>query len=221
MKSKKLIIFGAGQIAQLAKFYFDCDSDYEVAAFAVDKEYRKQDFFENKPLIDFETVQSIYSIRDYSFFIALSYSNLNKLRAEKYNHAKDMGYTIASYISSKCNYLSAYPAGENAFILEDNTIQPYAKIGNNVTIWSGNHIGHHTEIHDHNFISSHVVISGNCKINSFCFLGVNASIAHNLTVATQTILGAGAIVTKDTEANTVYVMPQVTTLEKRSDQIKL
>ena len=50
--------------------------------------------------------------------------------------------------------------GENCFIFEDNTIQPFVKIGDDVVLWSGNHIGHHAEIGDHCFISSHVVISG-------------------------------------------------------------
>lgn len=66
--------------------------------------------------------------------------------------------------------------GDNCFVFENQTIQPFVKIGNDVIIWSGNHIGHHSMIGDHCFISSHVVISGNVKIEPYCFLGVNSSI---------------------------------------------
>ena len=34
-----LIIFGAGDIAELAHYYFTTDSDYEVTAFVVDRQH--------------------------------------------------------------------------------------------------------------------------------------------------------------------------------------
>lgn len=221
MKTGKLVIFGTGDIAQLANYYFTTDSAFEVVAFCVDEAYRKGDEFEGKPLVAFEEVERLYPPSAHSMFIALSYANMNRLRQTKFGQAKEKGYQIASYISSKCSYLSQYPPGENAFILEDNTVQPFVKIGQNVTLWSGNHIGHHSEIEDHNFISSHVVISGHCKINSHCFLGVNSTLAHTVELASGTLLGAGAIITKNTEENSVYVGTRAVKLEKTSDQLKL
>lgn len=221
MKQKKLIIFGTGDIAQIANYYFEIDSEYEVVAFTVDKEYCNSTHFESKPLIPFETLAEKYATNEYFIFIALSYSNMNKLREKKYLEAKSKGYQLASYISSKCSYMSQFPPGENAFIFEDNTVQPFVKIGNNVTLWSGNHIGHHSIIHDHNFVSSHVVISGHCNILSYCFLGVNSTLAHKVTLAKGTLLGAGAIISKDTEENGVYVAPRTVKLEKNSFDIKL
>ena len=42
MSSKKLIIFGTGQIAEEITNYFKHDSDYEVEAFSVDDKYYKK-----------------------------------------------------------------------------------------------------------------------------------------------------------------------------------
>lgn len=221
MKTQKLIIFGTGAVAQIANYYFETDSIYEVVAFTADRDYCLNSTYENKDLVPFDTLMELYSVSDYEIFIALSYSGMNRLRAKKLKEAKAMGYKIASYISSKCTYLSQYPPGENAFIFEDNTIQPFVKIGNNVTIWSGNHIGHHSVIRDHNFISSHVVISGNCEIRSFCFLGVNSTMAHNIHLAEGTLLGAGVVIIENTQENGVYVSPRAIRLPKSSDQIKL
>ena len=36
---KPLVIFGAGDIAQLANYYFSTDSNYEIVAFAADAAY--------------------------------------------------------------------------------------------------------------------------------------------------------------------------------------
>lgn len=221
MKTKKLILFGTGDIAQLAKYYFEIDSEYEVVAFTVDSAYCTTPTFENLPLISFEKIIANYPPSDCEMFIALSYAQMNNLRKDKFFEAKNMGYKIASYISSKCSYISQFPPGENSFILEDNTVQPFVKIEDNVTLWSGNHIGHHSIIKSHNFISSHVVISGHCIIESNCFLGVNATIGHQVTISKGTLLGAGSTVTKDTEEDAIYVPPKSIKLLKKSIDIKL
>jgi sugar O-acyltransferase (sialic acid O-acetyltransferase NeuD family) len=221
MKLKKVIIFGTGDIAQLAKYYFDIDSIYEVVAFTVDSEYCTTPTFENLPLVPFTDVMNNYPPVEYEMFIALSYAQMNNLRKIKFLDAKAMGYTIASYVSSKCSYMSQFSPGENSFILEDNTIQPFVKIEDNVTLWSGNHVGHHSIIKSHNFVSSHVVISGHCIIESNCFLGVNATIGHLVTIAEGTLLGAGSVVTKNTEEDSIYVPAKSIKLFKKSNDVKL
>ena len=217
----EIIIFGSGEIAQLAKYYFDTDSGYEVVGFCVDKDYRLGDSFEGLPLVDFEEIDKIYSHEEYKMFIALSYSEMNEIRERKYHEAKEKGYELVSYISSKCSYLSQFSCGDNCFILEDNTIQPFVKIGSNVTLWSGNHIGHHSELKNHIFISSHVVISGHCIVNSNVFLGVNSTVGHAVNIAKGTLLGASTIITKDTEEGAVYVPQRSVKLDKISYDIKL
>ena len=217
----KVIIFGTGDIAQIALYYFNTDSEHEVVAFAVDKNYVNDSRYEDLPLIAFEDITKLYPPTEYKMFIALSYSKMNKIREDKYFHAKQKGYELVSYISSKCSYLSQFKHGDNCFIFEDNTIQPFVKIGNNVTLWSGNHIGHHSEIKDHNFISSHVVISGHCVIASNCFLGVNSTLGHKVILAKETLLGAGVIITKNTEEKGVYVPTRSIKLEKKSNMFNL
>jgi len=218
---KQLVIFGSGDIAQIANYYFKTDSAYDVAAFTVDGEYLKEDHFEGLPVVPFEQIQESHPATQYDLFIALSYAQMNKLRQAKYHAAKEKGYTLPSYISSKCSYLSPYQPGDNCFIFEDNTIQPFVEIGSNVTLWSSNHIGHHSVIKSHNFISSHVVISGHCTIESNCFLGVNSTLAHQVTLAEETLVGAGVVMNKHSEAKGVYVAARPTKLPKTSDQIKL
>jgi sugar O-acyltransferase (sialic acid O-acetyltransferase NeuD family) len=221
IKTKKLILFGTSEITQIANMYFENDSEYEVVAFTVDRDYCKESEFEQKPLIPFDEIESVYPPTDYEMFIAISYAQMNRLRQQKFEEAVAKGYSLATYISSKCSYLSQFKPGKNVFIFEDNTIQPYVKIEDNVTIWSGNHIGHHSTIHSHNFISSHVVISGHCTIKSNCFLGVNSTLAHKVILAEGTLLGAGVVMSKHSHPDSVYVAPKPILLEKKSFDIKL
>lgn len=217
---KPIIIFGTGDIASLANFYFQADTESKVEAFTVDRDYTKSTF-EEKPIVPFDVVSKHYPPSEFDMFIALSYKNLNKLREEKYYAAKKLGYNLVSYISSKCTNLSQFPFGDNCFILEDNTIQPFVRIGSNVTLWSGNHIGHHSIIDDHNFISSHVVISGHCTIESNCFLGVNSTVHNNVNISKNNIIGAGAIIAKSTKPNEVYIPNKSVLFNKSSKEINL
>ena len=202
---KPLVIFGAGEIAQLAHYYFSKDSDYEVVAFTVDKEYVAASNFQGLPIVPFDEVAKTYSPDAHAIFIALSYSKLNQIRKEKYFKAKAMGYKLASYISTHATVLNDDMIGDNCFILEDNTIQPYVTIGNNVTLWSGNHIGHHSIIHDHCFLASHIVVSGGVEIGESCFIGVNASLRDHIKVGDKCVIGAGALLLSNTEPEGVYV----------------
>jgi len=217
----RLVIFGAGDIARLAHYYFTHDSEHEVVAFTVDEEYRQGDEFLNLPLVAFEGVAASHPPQEHKMFVALSYARMNKLRAEKYYLAKERGYELASYISSRCSFLTDQPTGDNCFILEDNTIQPFVKIGNDVTLWSGNHIGHDAVIEDHCFLASHIVVSGYVRIRSNCFIGVNATLRNSITIAPETLIGAGAIIMKDTVEQGVYLPERSKLFAKKSSEIEL
>lgn len=203
---KKLIIFGITDAAELAHYYFSSDSAYEVEAFTVDLKYLPESkSFCNLPVVQFDDVANIYPPSEYAIFIALGYSNLNKFRKEKYLAVKALGYELASYVSTSASVLNSGCIGDNCFILEDNTIQPFVVIGNNVTLWSGNHIGHHSKIEDHCFLASHIVVSGRVKICESCFIGVNATLRDHITVGERCIIGAGVLLLTDAEADGVYI----------------
>ena len=217
----KLVIFGAGDIARLAHHYFTHDSPHEVAAFVVDRAFRQTDSFQGLPLIDAEDVTDRFPPGDYDMFVAMSYAKMNAVRAEKYASMKAAGYRLVSYVSSRCTYLSQTPPGDNCFILEDNTVQPFVTIGNNVTLWSGNHIGHDVTIEDHCFITSHVVVSGWVRIGTRSFIGVNATLRNSITIAPETLIGAGAIIMKNTKPKQVYMPERAKLFPKSSDEIDL
>lgn len=202
---KRLVIFGAGVIAQLAHFYFSTDSDYEVVAFTVDRAYLGAPIFCGLPVVAFEDIDTIFPPGQNDFFVALSYSGLNALRKTKYLAVKELGFRMASYVSSRATVLNDGNIGENCFVLEDNTIQPFVCIGNNVTLWSGNHIGHHSSVKDHCFLSSHVVVSGGVEIGEQCFVGVNATLRDHIKIGDRCVIGAGALLLADAEAEGVYL----------------
>jgi len=207
-KTKKLIIVGSGETGLIACEYFQFDSEYEVVAFSVSEGYISKSMVNGLPVTPFETLEKNYPSSEFEVYIAISSGKLNRNRTFLYKEAKKKGYRCASYVSSKAFIWRNVEVGENCFIFENNTLQPFVRLGNNITLWSGNHIGHNTIINDNCFISSHCVISGFCEIGENSFLGVNCTIENNVKIAIDNFIGAGALIQKNTVKKSFYQVKQ-------------
>ena len=216
----KIIIFGTGEIADLAYFYFNNDSDYTVAAFSCDDEFVKDNLHCGLPLVPLSQLTKEFPPGDYKAHVALSYNKLNQIRAEKYSQMKSLGYDLVSYICSKSVAWPDLSIGDNCFILENQTIQPTVLIGNNVMIWSGNHLGHGCSIGDHTYLSSHICISGHTVIGEKCFVGVNSTFKDFINIGDSVFIAMDASVTKDIPDDAVVVGSPATVF-KADNQIAI
>jgi sugar O-acyltransferase (sialic acid O-acetyltransferase NeuD family) len=216
---KPVVLFGDGLVASLAHFYLTHDSSHTVAAFTVDRDHLSAPEKHGLPVVPVEDVVDLYSPADYDMFVTVGYGRMNRFREEKYRQAKHMGYSLISYVSSRAVTWPDLTIGDNCFIMESNVIQPFAKLGSNIIMWSGSHVGHDSVIEDHVFVSSHVVIAGYVTIEPNCFLGINATIRDEIRVARETLVGAGAIITKNTQEKGVYVPAKSELLQISSDRL--
>jgi sugar O-acyltransferase (sialic acid O-acetyltransferase NeuD family) len=204
----KVIIFGCGKIAEEAYYYLTNDSEHQIVAFTVDPAYLTQTMKFGKPVVSFEEIEQQCPPTEYAMFIALGYHDLNRLRAARCAQARAKGYRLVSYVCSRSSNFGKCEIGDNCFILENVVIQPGAKIGRNVFLWSGNHVGHHAAIGDHCYLSGQVIVSGSTTIEPFCYIGVNATIGHEITIGQSSFIGAGALITKNAPAKSVYIVPE-------------
>ena len=216
---RQVVVFGDGQVAELAHYYLVHDLPHDVVAFAVDRDRMTGPSFRDLPVVAFEDVATEYPPDRFSMFIAIGYPRINKVRQEKYLRAKEMGFELITYVSSKAMVWPSTVIGDNCLIMEGNIIQPFARIGSDVVMWAGCHIGHHAVIKDHCFVSSHTVISGNVTVEENCFFGVNATIRNGVTIGREGVIGAGAVIMKDTNERGVYIAPGPQLLPMTSDRL--
>jgi sugar O-acyltransferase (sialic acid O-acetyltransferase NeuD family) len=207
MKDRKLVIVGDSAFAEVASEYFAHDSRYEVAAFAVERSYLKQDRLLGYPVVAFDELSARFPPDAHDVYVAIVYTQLNRLRTRLMLAAKNAGYALASYVSPHAFIWRNVKIGEHCFIFEHNVVQSFVKLGDNVVLWSGNHIGHHSRIGDNVFVSSHVVISGFCSVEANCFLGVNVAVANNVTIAKDCWIGPGVVISKDTAEGEIHRSP--------------
>lgn len=216
---KRIIIIGNNQTAELATWYLKNDTDFEICGYAVDEKYITSNTFNDMPLVSYNNIENLYPKEEFQLFAPMQAKNMNEVRRDIFLRGKKKGYNFISYKSSKATILTK-EIGENCFILEDNTIQPYTSIGSNVVIWSGNHIGHHSIIEDHVFITSHVVVSGRCVIQQHAFLGVNCCIKDGITIGQKCLIGMGAVITNSTENDSVYTCLAATKQKAHASRLR-
>lgn len=214
----RVVIFGCGTGADTAFRYLSRDSEHEICGFTVDAEYRRQSVFHDRPVVDYETVVSSFPPETYHMFVPLGFQQMNRLRAGKYLDAKGKGYRFVSYVSSRNYSLERIPIGENCFILDGQVFNLDVSIGNNVTMWSANHLGDRTVLSDHVWISSHVTLSGDVTVGEGCFLGVNACVSNHVRLGARTFVGANTLISRDTADESVYVAPEARRVDLRSDK---
>jgi sugar O-acyltransferase (sialic acid O-acetyltransferase NeuD family) len=216
----EVVVFGIGDYGRVAQRYLQADSPHDVVAFTAHGEYVDRDTLAGLPVIPYEELAREYPPDRVAMLVAAGFSRVNEVRAKIHGECKQAGYEFISYVSSRAMVWEDVPIGENTFVFEANVVQPGVRIGDDVVLWSGNHIGHDSTIDDHCFIASHVVVSGNCHIGHNCFVGVNATFRDGITVAPRCVIGAGALIMKNTEEGGVYSVRGTTAHELKSWELK-
>lgn len=220
----KIVIFGTNDFAELAHYYIANDTNFEVVGFTSHQSYIKDKYYKPKnstkmySVVPFENINQHYPPDEVLLFAPMTGVKMNNVRKSVYLEGKQKGYEYYSYISSKAT-VNNNEIGENCFILEDNTLQPFTTIGNNVVLWSGNHIGHHAIIEDHVFFTSHVVLSGHCHVKQRAWFGVNSTIRDGITIGEGSLVAMGSLITKSTDPNGFYMGSPAKKQEKLAEEV--
>ncbi len=172
----------------------------------------------NRPLIDFEVVETLYPPSKYDMFVAVGYHDLNRMREKKCNDALTKGYRLVSVISSLANLPANVNVGRNCFVGPPSAVQPFVDLGDNTFIWPGAVVGHHTKIGHNVWLTASANIGGNAIIGDNCFIGLNATIGHCISVGSHCFLGANVLVTKDIEERQVVITESQNPIRLNSDQ---
>jgi sugar O-acyltransferase (sialic acid O-acetyltransferase NeuD family) len=217
---KRAVIFGTGDFAQVAYIYLRDDSDFEVVAFTVNRDYLSETVLLGLPVVPFEDLAVSHPAADFSVFLGVGFSKVNAARRGVYDSLKQRAYDTPTYVHSSVQRWRETTIGEACFIFEENVVQPFVTIGNNCVLWSGNHIGHHSTVGDNVFIASHVVISGKCTIGDNCFVGVNATFRDGITIGRDCVIGAGAVLLKDAQDGSVYKSTATEPSERKSSELR-
>lgn len=200
---RKLVIFGAAAFAEIAHYYFTHDSPYQVAGFTVDRPYLADSSYHGLPVVPFDEVTRWFPPTDHDLFVAVGVGGVNRHRADKVAEAERLGYTLASFLSSRADVPAGLVVRPNTMIMERAGIQPYVEIGRDSIIWSATRIGFRTRIGDHCWLVS-AIFGESVTVGDGTFVGLNATIAPCLSIGARNIIGAGALILSDTADDRIH-----------------
>ena len=217
----KVVVFGMGNLAELARVYLAEESEHEVVGFTVEEAYRSAPTFAGLPTFPFEQLEQEVPPSAASMLVATGPSAANRNRARFYAAAKAKGYSLISHVSPKAIVWPGVPIGDNCFVFEGTILEPFTSVGSDTILWSGVLVAHHSRIGSHCFLAPRVAISGRVVVEDHCFLGINSTVRDHVRVGAGCVVGAGALVTKDTEPGSVYASPRSQRIADDSSKVKL
>jgi sugar O-acyltransferase (sialic acid O-acetyltransferase NeuD family) len=206
---RDIVIFGTRNFAEIAHYYFTHDSEHRIVAFTVDGEFIEADTFAGLPVVPFEELPTRFPPSDFGMFVAVGHQKVNTQRQAKVAAAEAAGYQLASFVSSKADVPPEFKLQPNTMIMERATLQPFVRVGKNAIIWSTTRIGFHTQIGDHCWVVCALFVES-CQIGENTFVGLNATIVPGTKVGRSNVIGAGALIAKDTKDFEIYRGPAST-----------
>lgn len=214
---KKLVVFGAAEMARLIHFYFSREKSREIAAFTVDRRYNGGHRFCGLDVVDFEDIKSHYPPSDYDLFLAIGPTKMNAVRQQKFLEAKNLGYELATYVSPKavCDSL----IGENCFVADYAVVNPFATVGKNNFIFEHALVSNESVVGDNCYISPRATVGTFSRIGDNSFLGTASVVSTRVIVGKNCLVGAKCYITSDTEISSVFGQKQSMYLGNASHKI--
>jgi sugar O-acyltransferase (sialic acid O-acetyltransferase NeuD family) len=202
---KRVLLAGNAITAEILYSYLQPDTRYEVVGLTVDDDYVNSGHVSGVPCVGTSVLPREFSPRDVSVIMAMGYAGLNRVRESMFLRLKEMGYTIETYVHPAAQVYSTRPLGEGAVVLPNSVIEPHVQVGANTMVWCNVTLAHHSSVAEHCWVASGAVLSGQAKVLRNSFVGVNATIVNEVTVGEFNIIGAAAMISKNTKASTVHL----------------
>lgn len=199
-----VVIFGAGQFAEFMSVYIQQDTQDNIVAYTVDRDFCTKATFNGLPLVPWEDLEAHYPPDEVQVLGPISYRDANRFRRDRFNEGKKRGYSFYTFIHPSCHIYTTN-IGENVILLENNIVQPFSKIGHNCMLGSNNHIGHHSTLKAHGFLCGRVSIAGNTMIEEGVFWATRTTAIDNITIGAWSIITPGTIATENIPENSILI----------------
>lgn len=215
----RVVIYGNGQVAELALARLRRDTEHEVAGFTVDRHCLRQDTLHGLPVRPFDEVMQHWPPDGHAMLVAVGHAGVNRVRAERYAAAKALGYAFINLISPLATVWPGVELGENCIIGDGSIVLPYSRLGHNVHIGTSCIIGHHVNLGDHCYLAVGVILAGSVNVEPYVFMGAGVIVRDQVTVGEAAVLGAGVVLAASARARGVYAAPEPILLPITSDKL--
>ncbi len=204
--SKPIVILGAGGLAREVQYIFDAlretGEDIRLLGFIVDAEYGQPGTIVNDlPILgdlswlaaNAEKVQAICGVGE------------SHLRYQFVKRAEETGVAFTNAIHPNCTFSRYVTFGKGVVLAAGCNLTSQIALADHVHLNLATTIGHDVVMEPFSTTAPGAHISGNVTMQTGAYLGTGAAVIPKKTVGAWSIVGAGAVVTKDLPANVTAV----------------
>jgi len=204
-RARPLVLFGCGKIAEVVLHVLRHRGDREVVACSVDRDFLPGPTWKGLPTVALDEVAERHPPATHDAFVALGYQDMNGLRAARCAALKAMGYRLPSVVHPDAGLPSDTVHGDNCFFMDRVLVHPCVRFGDDVFVWSGAMVGHHSQVGSHCWLTSCANLAGSVTVGEQGFFAVNATVTQSVTLGARVFVGANALVTRDAADDQVYL----------------
>jgi sugar O-acyltransferase (sialic acid O-acetyltransferase NeuD family) len=201
---QKLAILGGSHLAQLVIHQVNLGGKYKV--YAIYDDFGDVGSLVAEIPIKGKIDDVLIDYKENKFdllFVAVGYSRMD-YRESVFNKFKGK-IPYANIIHKSCIVDPTVKIGEGVFLFPGVLLDKGVVLDDNVLLNVGVTIAHDSIIRRHCFFGPRVSVAGFSEFGMKCYLGTNATVINNLKISKSTIIGAGAVVTKNILESGLYV----------------
>lgn len=192
MNKQKILILGTGQFASVAADIISDIDGYQVTGFVENlNKNRCSELIDNLPVHWIDDAASLS--KNHLTVCCLGTTKRWKI----IDQAEAAGFEFATIVHPSSHVSKKSTLGEGCFIGPGVVICANTHLGEHVRVNRGVLIGHDTVIEPFSTLQPGANIAGKCNIRRCCYIGMSATVIDRIEIGSHSVIGAGAVVTKD------------------------
>jgi len=168
-------------------------------AVAVDAEYRTGGTFCGLPELSPEQALARFPAGEHGLLAVLGGYRSIRSRETFFVRARALGYPLVSYVSPRAAVSPDATLGANCVVMEFAYVGPRSRLGDDVLVRQHAYLGHDLTVGAHCVFGPGCRVGGHGSVGDRCYVCMGATGIDSLTLGEETLVGAGAVVIRNTE----------------------
>lgn len=206
-------MIGAGGHASVLMEILQQQNRRVIAYISPDKSIYNQIFSGLEHIYNDEDI-TLFSPNDVTLINGVGSLPNSALRKKVSTYFSSLGYRFASVISPSAVISKTAVLAQNVQVLNGAIIQARAKIGEHCIVNTGAIVEHDCIVGDNNHLAPRSTLCGGVITAEDVHVGVHACVIQAITLGSNVVVGAGAVVTKPVANNCIVYGPRALIVQK-------
>lgn len=193
---EKIVVIGGGGHAKVIIDIIERERKYQIAGVVDDGKEKGTEIFGYKVIGQSDKLADLMQEGINSGIIAIG-DNWTRSKVANKVLENTPEFQFVNAIHPMASIGRGTTLGQGNVVMANVAINSDTKIGNHCILNTKCSVDHDCNLEDYVSIAPGATLGGNCQVGKFSAISLGANVIHGRNIGEQTIVGAGAVVTKD------------------------